>query len=130
MKSMTSTLDKCFGTLSKKYHPDRFGKVSTVEKDLIVEVYSQINDLHMVLQDEELRAELKKAFWTLKEEVCNMSVTMMKRSLKCCRLKVCFSFVRRNTLNLLKMLDKAFEINPTNWRTNTMRVRCQTELER
>ena len=27
------------------------------------------------------------------------------------------------------MLDKAFELNPYNWRTNTMRVRCQAELE-
>ena len=53
-------IDQVFRTLSKEYHPDRFGKVSTVEKDLIVEVYSQINDLHMELQNEELRTELKK----------------------------------------------------------------------
>ncbi len=121
-------IDQVFRSLSKKYHPDRFGKVSMIEKDLIVEVYSQINDLHMELQDEETRTELKKRLDVERRGLQYVSEDDEKKS-ELLQAQGTFFFRKKRYSESLEMLDKAFELNPYNWRTNTMRVRCQAELE-
>lgn len=121
-------IDQVFRTLSKAHHPDRFGKVSVMEKDLIVEVYSQINDLHMELQDEDLRTELKKRLDVERRGLQYVSDEDEKKA-ELLQAQGTFFFRKKRYTEALEMLDKAFEINPYNWRTNTMRVRCQVELE-
>ena len=121
-------IDQAFRTLSKAHHPDRFGKVSVVEKELIVEVYSQINDLHMELQDEDLRAELKKRLDVERRGLQYVSEEDEKKS-ELLQAQGTFFFRKKRYTEALEMLDKAFTLNPYNWRTNTMRVRCQAELE-
>ena len=121
-------IDQVFRSLSKQYHPDCFGKVSTIEKDLIVEVYSQINDLHMELQDEDLRTQLKKRLDVERRGLQYVSEDDEKKS-ELLQAQGTFFFRKKRYSESLEMLDKAFELNPYNWRTNTMRVRCQAELE-
>lgn len=121
-------IDQVFRSLSKEHHPDRFGKVSTVEKDLIIEVYSQINDLHMELQNEELRTELKKRLDVERRGLQYVSEEDEKKS-ELLQAQGTFFFRKNRFAESLEMLDKAFKLNPYNWRTNTMRVRCQAELE-
>ena len=120
-------IGQVFRILSKKYHPDRFGEVSTVEKDLIVEVYSLINDLHMELQDEEYRAELKKRLDVERRGLQYVSDDDEKKS-EVLYAQGMFFFRKKKYNESLEVLDKAFEINPYNWRINTTRVRCQAEL--
>ena len=121
-------IDQVFRALSKQYHPDRFGKVSTIEKDLIVEVYSQINDLHMELQDEDTRTVLKKRLDVERRGLQYVSEDDEKKA-ELLQAQGTFFFRKKRYAESLEMLDKAFELNPYNWRTNTMRVRCQAELE-
>ena len=120
-------IGQVFRTLSKEYHPDRFGKVSTVEKDLIVEVYSLINDLHMELQNEEYRAELKKRLDVERRGLQYVSDDDEKKS-EVLYAQGTFFYRKKKYTEALEVLDKAYVINPYNWRINTTRVRCQAEL--
>ena len=75
--------------------------MSTVEKDLIVEVYSQINDLHMELQDEDLRAELKKRLDVERRGLQYVSDEDAKKS-ELLQAQGTFFFRKKSTLNLLR----------------------------
>ena len=120
-------IGQVFRTLSKEYHPDRFGEVSIVEKDLIVEVYSLINDLHMELQDEEYRTELKKRLNVERRGLQYVSDDDEKKS-EVLYAQGMFFFRKKKYNESLEVLDKAFAINPYNWRINTTIIRCKAEL--
>jgi len=120
-------IGQVFRELSKKYHPDRFGKVSTVERDLILEVYAQINDLYAELQNEETRVELKKRLDVERRGLQYVSDLDAKKA-ELLQAQGLFFFRKRRYEEALVELDSAFKVNPYNWRTNTMRVRCQAEL--
>lgn len=120
-------IGQVFRELSKKYHPDRFGKVSTVEHDLILEVYAQINDLYAELQNEEVRVELKKRLDVERRGLQYVSDLDAKKA-ELLQAQGLFFFRKRRYEEALVELDSAFKLNPYNWRTNTMRIRCQAEL--
>jgi molecular chaperone HscB len=50
-------LDKAFRELSRRYHPDRFGNASPIERRLALEHTARLNEAYRTLKDPQRRAE-------------------------------------------------------------------------
>ncbi len=121
-------IGKVFRELSKQYHPDLHRTVSAQEKELIGEIYAQINEVYSALQDEELRVELRKRLDVERRGLQYVSEEAEKKS-ELLHAQAKFHFRKRQYKEAHTVLNEAFTLNPYNWRINTLKLRSEAELE-
>ncbi len=120
-------IGKVFRDLSKGYHPDRHRSVGSDEKDLIGDIYAQINEVYAELQDEGLRGELRKRLDVERRGLQYVSEEDEKKS-ELLHAQAKFHFRKRQYQDAHKLLSEAFTLNPYNWRINTLKLRTEAEL--
>ncbi len=121
-------IDAAFRNLSLKWHPDRFQTSSKVEREFSTNIFTQLNELYDLLNTEEVRAELKKRLDVERRGLQYVS-TEDESKANVLQAQGKFFFRKRKYGEAKEVLDKAFELNPYNWRINTLLVRCLAELE-
>ena len=111
-----------------KWHPDRFQSSSRIEKQLSTNVFTTLSELYDSLNDESLRAELKKRLDVERRGLQYVSGEDESKA-EVLQAQGKFYFRKKKYTEAKEVLDKAFILNPYNWRINTLLVRCMAELQ-
>ena len=109
------------------YHPDRHRGAASLEREIIVDIYAQLNEIYSTLQDEEYRVTLKGRLDVERRGLQYVSPEDEKRS-ELLHAKGTFYTRKRKYAEALDVLLQAFALNPYNWRINTLLARCEAEL--
>jgi curved DNA-binding protein CbpA len=120
-------IGKRFRELSMEYHPDRHRGASSLEREIIVDIYAQLNEVYATLQDEEYRVTLKNRLDVERRGLQYVSPENEKKS-ELLHAKGTFYTRKRKYTEALDVLQEAFDMNPYNWRINTLLARCEAEL--
>ena len=121
-----SVIDAKFREKSLQYHPDRFnGDVELLE--IANDVFAQLNELYNSLQTEDARVELRKR---LDVERRGLQYVTEEDAQKADVLYAqAIFFFRKNKFDECKqVIDKAFALDPYNWRIYTIHARVYAEL--
>lgn len=121
-----AVIDAKFREKSLQYHPDRFsGDAELLE--IANDVFAQLNELYNSLLSEEARVELRKR---LDVERRGLQYVTAEDAQKADVLYAqAIFFFRKNKFDECKqVIDKAFELDPYNWRIYTIHARVNAEL--
>ena len=120
-------IGRIFREMSMSYHPDRHRGVASLEREIIVDIYAQLNEIYSTLQDEEYRVTLKSRLDVERRGLQYVSPEDEKKS-ELLHAKGIFYTRKRKYAEALDVLQQAFALNPYNWRINTLLARCEAEL--
>lgn len=113
--------------LSLDYHPDRFVGDDSQIGSVVGEIYTFINEVHSKMQDEEYRKNLKERLTV--EKIGEKYVSpeeKQKSELMYAQAK--FLFNKRKFEDACEILDRAYAMDPYNWRLNVLRVKTHVKL--
>ena len=122
-------IDKKLRQLSMEYHPDRFIGEDSQVVGVIEEIYTFINEVYSSMKDEEYREQLKDRLMVEKRGEKYVSLED-KQKTEVLYEQAKFLFNKRKWDDACDLLDKAFDINPYNWRLNVLRIRTYVILKK
>jgi|GEM_PF-6100971 len=120
-------IGRIFRELSMSYHPDRHRGAASLEREIVIDIYAQLNEIYSTLQDEEYRAILKVRLDVERRGLQYVSPEDENKS-ELLHAKGVFYTRKRKYAEALDVLRQAFVLNPYNWRINTLLARCEAEL--
>jgi len=121
------TIDQRFRNLSKSYHPDRFIGSDKKIIGIVEEIYTLINDTHSLLQDESLREILRLRLDAEQRGEQYVGPEDSQKS-ELLYAQAQFLFRKRKYEDVKGVLEKAFSLNPYNWRVQTLQARVKAAL--
>ena len=123
-----SIISERVGSLSAKYHPDRYVSDGEETQKLAEKIFQLIQDASMILEDETFKQDLKlrldaesRGLQYVSEADANKADMIYTQG------KILFR--KQNFEQAGELLEKAFQLNPYNWRICHMKINCQLKLK-
>jgi len=120
-------IDKKLRQLSLDYHPDRFIGFDSQIVSVSEEIYTFINEVHSRIQDEEYRENLKERLTVEKRGEQYVSPEDKQKS-ELMYAQAKFLFNKHKFEDACEILDRAYAIDPYNWRLNVLRIKVYVKL--